>query len=116
MRTSLGRLDRAVDLQLAKMTCYDYSVTMKELPVTEVRLADFKARLSEYLRRVRRGQVLTLLNRDTPVARVLPWEPASTALPVRPPIRRLRDVPLPRPSAGGTDSLAALLEERQRVR
>lgn len=98
------------------MTCYDYSMTMKELPATEVRLAEFKARLSDYLRRVRRGQVLTLLNRDTPVARVLPWEPAPTALPVRPPIRRLREVPIPRQSAGATDSLAALLEERQRGR
>ncbi len=96
------------------MTCYDYLLTMKNLPATEVRLADFKARLSAYLRRVRGGQVLTLLNRDTPVARVLPWEPSSTALPVRPPVRRLREVALPRPSTSGTDSLAALLEERQR--
>lgn len=98
------------------MTCCDYYVTMKDLPATEVRLADFKARLSAYLRRVRRGQVLTLLNRDTPVARVLPWEPSPAALPVRPPIRRLREVKLPGPSSGGTDSLAVLLEERRRDR
>ena len=88
-------------------------MTMKDLPPTEVRLADFKARLSAYLRRVRRGQVLTLMNRDTPVARVLPWETNSTALPVRLPIRRLQEVAFPRPPTGGTDSLAALLEERE---
>lgn len=89
---------------------------MKDQPVSEVRVADFKARLSAYLRRVRRGQVLTLLNRDTPVARVLPWEPGPATLPVRLPTRHLREITLPPPSAGPTDSLAALLEERQRGR
>lgn len=89
---------------------------MKDQPVVEVRVADFKARLSAYLRRVRRGQVLTLLNRDTPVARVLPWEPISAALPIRAAIRRLQEVKLPASVTGPTDSLAALLEERQRGR
>jgi prevent-host-death family protein len=98
------------------MTYDDYHMTMRDLPTSEVRVADFKARLSAYLRRVRRGQVLTLLNRDTPVARVLPWEPGPAALPVRPPTRRLQEVTLPPPSTSPTDSLAALLEERQRNR
>ncbi len=79
----------------------------------EVGLAEFKARLSAYLRRVRRGETLTVLNRDTPIARVLPWDQGATALPTRPPTRRLRDVALPRRTDGTTDSLAALLEERQ---
>ncbi|MBA2458780.1 MAG: type II toxin-antitoxin system prevent-host-death family antitoxin [Gemmatimonadales bacterium] len=79
----------------------------------EVGLADLKARLSEYLRRVRRGETITVLNRDIPVARILPWEEAPADLPARPPTRRLRDVKLPSGPTRDTDSLAALLEERQ---
>ncbi len=84
--------------------------------ILEVGLAEFKARLSAYLRRVRRGETLTVLNRDTPIARVLPWDEASAALPGRPPTRRLRDVELPGAPVGTIDSLEALLEERQRNR
>ncbi len=79
----------------------------------EVGLAEFKARLSAYLRRVRRGETLTVLNRDTPIARVLPWDQGPAALPARPATRRLADVALPRGPVGATDSLAALLEDRQ---
>lgn len=79
----------------------------------EVGLAEFKARLSAYIRRVRRGETLTVLNRDTPIARVLPYDRGPAALPVRPPTRRLRDVVLPAAPVGATDSLTALLEERQ---
>jgi prevent-host-death family protein len=80
---------------------------------TDVGLAEFKARLSAYLRRVRRGETLTVLNRDIPIARVLPWDQGPAALPGRPPTRRLRDVAIPRAPGGAMDSLAALLEERQ---
>ncbi|MBA3258937.1 MAG: type II toxin-antitoxin system prevent-host-death family antitoxin [Gemmatimonadales bacterium] len=82
----------------------------------EVGLADLKARLSAYLRRVRRGETLTVFNRDMPIARILPWEHPPGALSIRPPVRRLRDVKLPRAPIADTDSLAALLEERQRGR
>ncbi|MGH7695557.1 MAG: type II toxin-antitoxin system Phd/YefM family antitoxin, partial [Gemmatimonadaceae bacterium] len=42
-----------------------------------VRIADLKARLSEHLRYVRRGNVLTILDRDTPVAKVVPIDEGS---------------------------------------
>lgn len=80
-----------------------------------VRIAEFKARLSEYLRAVRRGTTLTVLDRDTPVARVVPYE-AGEPLRVRPPVgvyKRLRDVPLPPPLALPFDIVEVLLEERQ---
>ncbi len=96
------------------MTSYDYNVTMsRRSRGLEVGLADLKARLSAYLRRVRRGETITVLNRDLPVARILPWEAAPSALPARPPSRRLRDVKLPRAPVADTDSLSALLEDRQ---
>ena len=79
---------------------------------TTVRIAEFKARLSHYLRGVRRGNPLTLLDRDTPVARVLPLPGDAGRLRIRRPSRRPGSVRLPRPVRKRTDSLAALRKER----
>ena len=92
------------------MTTYDYVMTMKR-----IKIAEFKARLSEHLRYVRRGHVLTILDRDTPVARVVPYEQGQP-LRVRKPAgqrRRLRDVPLPPPLSVDVDIVDLLMEERQ---
>jgi prevent-host-death family protein len=81
-----------------------------------VRIAELKARLSEFLRAVRRGDRITVLDRDTPVAQIVPCEAASQPLTIRQPRRRyggLHDVPLPRPLKTKTDVVALLLEERQ---
>jgi prevent-host-death family protein len=45
-----------------------------------VGIAELKSRLSEYLRRVRRGARITVLDRDTPVARLEPVAPGPAAL------------------------------------
>ncbi len=81
----------------------------------EVRIADLKARLSEHLRYVRRGHVLTVLDRDTPVARLVPVE-APTGLAVRRPMgarASVAGVPLPPPLRLAVDPVALLLEDRQ---
>src|SRR6266571_3767357 len=39
-----------------------------------VKIAELKSRLSEYLRRVRRGHPLTVMDRETPIARIVPYE------------------------------------------
>jgi len=49
------------------MTIYGYDMVMKQ-----ARIAELKARLSEYLRSVRRGETVTILDRDTPIARIVP--------------------------------------------
>jgi prevent-host-death family protein len=77
-----------------------------------VRIADLKARLSEHLRSVRKGRTLTILDRDTPVARIVPY--AADPLEVRRATRRLRDLQLPAPPASPTDSLTMLLDDRRR--
>jgi prevent-host-death family protein len=77
-----------------------------------VGIAALKARLSEHLRAVRKGRSLTVLDRNTPVARIVPY--AAEPLEIRRATRRLRDLPLPRRPAARTDSLSALLEDRQR--
>lgn len=77
-----------------------------------VRIADLKARLSEHLRSVRKGRTLTVLDRETPVARIVPY--AAEAIEVQRASRRLRDLKLPPPPASSTDSLAVLLDDRRR--
>jgi prevent-host-death family protein len=77
-----------------------------------VGIAELKARLSEHLRSVRRGRTLTVLDRDTPVARIVPYK--SEAVEVRRATRRPRDLRLPPPPRARTDSLAILLDDRRR--
>lgn len=95
------------------MTTNDYYMVMKDHESRRVGIAEFKARLSAYLRAVRRGNVLTLYDRETPVARVVPLEMRGGSLRVREPRTRIQDVVLPAPLTRPIDSLATLLEERQ---
>lgn len=81
-----------------------------------VRVAELKARLSEYLRAARAGHPVTVCDRDTPIARLVPYHPQREPLGSRQPIRALREVVLPPPLGRPIDSLAALLEERQTSR
>ena len=98
-------------MSMAVMTSYDYHMTMKRIGVAEL-----KARLSEHLRYVRRGHEVTVLDRDTPIARVVPHERAGL-VDVRKPcgrVARFQDVPLP--TVGEhieVDVVALLLAERQ---
>jgi antitoxin (DNA-binding transcriptional repressor) of toxin-antitoxin stability system len=80
--------------------------------MSDVRIADLKARLSEHLRSVRNGGTLTVLDRDTPIARIIPY--TAHALDVRKAKRRLRDLKLPPKPSKRTDSVAVLVEDRRR--
>lgn len=80
--------------------------------MSNVRIADLKARLSEHLRSVRNGGTVTVLDRDTPVARIVPV--AAPTLEIRKAKRRLRDLKLPRRPSKRTDSTALLVEDRRR--
>ena len=78
-----------------------------------VGIAQLKARLSEHLRAVRKGRTVTVLDRDTPVARIVPYGPEP--LDVRRATRRPRDLaPSPPPPSRPTDSLALVLDDRRR--
>lgn len=90
------------------MTCGDYNMVMK----TTVGIAELKARLSEHLKAVRKGRTLTILDRGTPVAQVIPY--GETPVQVRRATRRARDLPLPPAPGRATDSLAVLLDDRRR--
>ena len=85
-------------------------------PMKQVRIAELKARLSEHLRAVRRGEVITVLDRDTPIARIAPVRQGAV-LQVRRPVAgtpRPGRVALPgRPLRLKIDVVDLLLEERQ---
>jgi prevent-host-death family protein len=92
------------------MTISGHNMTMRQ-----VRIAELKARLSEYLRAVRRGETIAVLDRETPVAQIVPVRD-RTVLRVRkpapgtPPLNR---VSLPKPLKTRFDVVQLLLEERQ---
>lgn len=84
-----------------------------------VRIAELKAKLSEHLRTVRRGHPLTVLDRETPVARIVPCESDASALTVRKPAPGSpapSKISLPPPMKAGKDIVALLLEDRSRSR
>jgi prevent-host-death family protein len=87
---------------------------MTKPPVKPLRVAEFKAHLSAYLKSVRAGRSLTIFDRDTPVARVVPVDEQPGPLPSRRPTGTLADLALPeRPVAPGFASLEVLAELRQ---
>jgi prevent-host-death family protein len=79
-----------------------------------VGVAELKARLSRYLRAARRGETVTVYDRDTPVACLVPYEGrVQETLHVRKATTALRNVKLPAPLGREIDSMAALADERQ---
>ena len=80
--------------------------------MSDVGIAELKARLSEHLRSVRNGGTLTVLDRDTPIARIVPYAPQPVE--ARRAKRHPRDLKLPPKPSKRTDSLAILVEDRRR--
>jgi len=92
------------------MTSYGHDLVMKR-----VRIAELKARLSEHVREVRRGASYAVMDRETPVARLVPYGTEGEGLRVRPPRGRypsLQKVPLPPPARIKGDAVELLLEDR----
>ena len=84
--------------------------------MTRVGIAEFKARLSEYLRTVRRGHELTILDRDQPIATVSPYATSGSFAVCEPSgaYRKPGDVPMLPPLKLPVDPVKLLIEERQR--
>jgi len=84
----------------------------------QARIADLKAHLSTYLRAVRGGQTITVLDRETPVAQLVPIA-ITTELRVRKPLPGappLNRIPRPKPLKLDIDIVDLLMEERQNHR
>jgi len=85
------------------------------MTMKQVRIAELKARLSEYLRAVRRGETVAVLDRETPIAQIVPVR-NRTELRIRKPAPGTpapNRVPLPGPLKLNIDVVQLLLEERQ---
>lgn len=81
-----------------------------------VNIADLKSHLSEHLRGVRRGHPIVVLDRETPIARLVPYEDEGGPLSVRHPIGRYKSVgavPVPPAVPHAGDVVALLLEDRE---
>lgn len=81
----------------------------------EIRIAELKSRLSEFLRSVQGGETIAVLDRNTPIAQIVPVR-ERPGLRIRKPLpgaKALNKVPLPKPLRPKTDILELLLEERQ---
>src|SRR2546425_3915462 len=96
--------------RIAIVTISSHTIVMKQ-----VRIADLKARLSEYLRAVRRGETIAVLDRDTPVAQIVPIRdrPALRIRKPAPGTPAPNRVRLPKSAKLNVDIVELLLEERQ---
>jgi prevent-host-death family protein len=95
------------------MTIYSHNRCVKT-----VRIAELKARLSEYLRAVRNGETVSVLDRETPIAQIMPVR-ERVALRIRTPAPgspRPNRVPLPKRLKLDVDIVDLLLAERQNER
>jgi prevent-host-death family protein len=84
----------------------------------QVRIAELKSKLSEFLRKVQRGESIAVLDRNTAIAQIVPMRD-RTELRIRKPAASAptpNKVPLPKPAQLKIDILQVLLEERQNHR
>jgi len=95
------------------MITNDYNVIM-----IRVGIAELKKNLCRHLRDVRRGQEIVVLERSTPIARILPIEGTGANLTVRSarPGVTPSSVTFPPPVNLGCDVVEILLEDRRRER
>ena len=59
---------------------------------TEVKIAHLKAHLSQYLRSVRKGHEIVVKDRETPIARLVPYEVSRERLTYIPATGSLKDL------------------------
>jgi prevent-host-death family protein len=84
---------------------------------TVVGIAELKGRLSEYLRAVRRGAEVVIKDRETPIARLVPFvesHPRLERIPATVSLQEMDKLPFFRPKGLRPGELEeALREERQ---
>ena len=81
----------------------------------KVLISDLKAHLSEHLRAVQSGGAFIVMDRKTPIAKIVPYDARPEQIVIRRPkpgASLLRDVPLPSPIKLDVDIMDVLEEER----
>lgn len=92
---------------------YDY--LWSYIVMKQVRIAELKAKLSEFLRAVQGGESFAVLDRNTAIAQIVPLR-ERPGIRIRKPASGSpapNKVPLPKPTQLKVDVLDVLLEERQ---
>lgn len=90
----------------------DYSNMTYYSHMRTINISTLKAHISAELRRVRAGERLIVLDRDIPVAEVVPYSLETRAVMIRPPKHRLV---YPKSSFSvKTDPIQYLMEERSK--
>ena len=90
-----------------------HHIAMKKRPVEQIRIAEFKAHMGEYLQGVREGHPLVLYDRNTPVATLTPYIREGENLHIRKAVKNLKDLVLPSASKHRVDFMKALDAERE---
>jgi antitoxin (DNA-binding transcriptional repressor) of toxin-antitoxin stability system len=86
------------------------------MTMKSVKIAHLKSHLSQHLREVRGGRTLTVLDRNTPVARLIPIGSDDDVVitPPATPIPSLAKLKLPPPAGIQVDIVDLLLEDRRK--
>jgi prevent-host-death family protein len=87
-----------------------------DVAMVRVKIAELKNNLSKYLRAAERGETIEVLDRDRPIARIVPVEQRGKIriIPAKRPFTEVRDkvyTPLGRP---GFDIVELLLDDRRK--
>ena len=92
------------------MTIYGHNMGMRQ-----VKIAELKSKLSEYLRAVRQGETIAVLDRETPIAQIVPirQRPAIQIRKPAPGTPPPNKIPIPKATKQHPDIVELLLEERQ---
>ena len=89
------------------------SESKTESGAVKVRIADLKAHLSEHLRAVRAGASLTILDRETPIATVVPIQRNEDRPRIRPATVKWGRISFPKLGPMLIDPVEVLLEMRR---
>lgn len=84
--------------------------------MSAVKITELKAHLSEHLRAVASGEVVTVYDRNRPIARIVPFGAEAPAIDHEPPRAGLAAFVNPPPVAPGFDVAAELAQDRARDR
>lgn len=80
-----------------------------------VKIAELKDRLSEHLRAVEKGAEVVVMDRNRPIARIVPLPGARERIRILPPSRSFKSIRdrRPKPARWAVSSTELLLEERR---
>ena len=67
---------------------------MTIIVIMKTNISNLKAKLSENLEKVKNGEIVTVYDRNTPVAQIIPFKKNRRKLQVRKPVAKLIDMKL----------------------